>query len=310
MKTLKQFWLKCIIFILPLVPLFIYMEYKLRRIKVNDLSEKKIILDKKNLDSIQVLVLGSSHALNAVDPKFLSLPTFNFAHSGQSVYYDTRLCIKYLEKMQNLKMVILPISYFSLHKIANNDRKIDYYHTYNISHDSLEYDFSVFSYIYKYSPRGSIDRIWFAKENDFSMDSLGFEKRDSIGSYKKITELSGFKRFGEHNKWMWENAYEQSCLEVENLIKVLKNKKINLCFITTPHYTFISQHFKTRILQKNKKFVDEMCQKYSCTYLNYQDDNRFEIQDFADCDHLNYIGAEKFSTVLNKDLMKIFKKEE
>ena len=44
--------------------------------------------------------------------------------------------------------------------------------------------------------------------------------------------------------------------------------------------------------------------KYNnCNYFNYLDDKRFGRQDFLDADHLNRLGAEKFSKALDSILM-------
>lgn len=43
---------------------------------------------------------------------------------------------------------------------------------------------------------------------------------------------------------------------------------------------------------------------YSAAYLNYSTNEVFTIKDFMDDTHLNLIGAEHFTTILNIDLKK------
>lgn len=50
--------------------------------------------------------------------------------------------------------------------------------------------------------------------------------------------------------------------------------------------------------------LKQISEKDGVPYFNYLRDERFTTQDFVDSDHLNKRGAEKFTRILNEDVVK------
>ena len=96
----------------PLLILLGYTEYRLAQVP-NSYNTKRRLLESK-IEQIEIISLGSSHAYRGINPNFWEVLGFNLANSNQSLYYDYRLMSKYVDKMKNLKLVIVPVSYFSL----------------------------------------------------------------------------------------------------------------------------------------------------------------------------------------------------
>ena len=107
-----RFILKLVMFLFPLIAIIGFTEYQLRAIP-NDIKVRREILEKR-LDSWEVIILGSSHGRSSINPNLLSSKTLNLACSSQDIFYDTNILLKYLPQLPKLKLVILPISYFSL----------------------------------------------------------------------------------------------------------------------------------------------------------------------------------------------------
>src|SRR5262249_35964830 len=57
---------------------------------------------------------GSSHEYLGINPQYWDCDGFNFALYSQDLYYDRKLLSDYLDRMNNLELVILPISYLTL----------------------------------------------------------------------------------------------------------------------------------------------------------------------------------------------------
>jgi len=57
------------------------------------------------------------------------------------------------------------------------------------------------------------------------------------------------------------------------------------------------------ILITNNKILDDLCNKYRCKYYDYSNDERFIKTDFIDVNHLNFVGAEKFSRIVNNEIL-------
>lgn len=68
----------------------------------------------KNSNSIEVLILGNSHAFDGINPKYIQYKTFNFAYHSQEFIFDELLVEKYIKQMKNLKCIVFTMSYFTL----------------------------------------------------------------------------------------------------------------------------------------------------------------------------------------------------
>ena len=108
---MKSFVRKLILFLLPLIFLFSIIEINLSGIPTY-LGQKKDFLESQ-LDQIEFLSTGLSYG-NSINPEFFDRKGFKFFNDAQDLYYDVGLIENYMNRMPNLKLVILPVSYFSL----------------------------------------------------------------------------------------------------------------------------------------------------------------------------------------------------
>ena len=113
---MKKFISKTIFFLLPILVLAVIMEISLRAIP-NDYKQKRDYMDSHS-DEIEVLVLGSSHSLYGINPKYFSQKTYNMAYVSQSLDLDYKILEKYHNRFKNLKTIIVDISCFSLYAIS------------------------------------------------------------------------------------------------------------------------------------------------------------------------------------------------
>lgn len=74
--------------------------------------------------------------------------------------------------------------------------------------------------------------------------------------------------------------------------------------VTMPVFSTYSKFCDTAIINRNNDIINNMVSKYNCQYKNYFTDQHFEIADFHDNDHLNYIGAAKFTRMLDTEFVK------
>lgn len=78
----------------------------------NSYNHKQALLS-SNKDA-SALVLGSSHALYGINAAELGKDAINLANTSQSIFIDEQLLKKYMETHRAPKVVIEPVSYFSL----------------------------------------------------------------------------------------------------------------------------------------------------------------------------------------------------
>src|SRR5947199_223555 len=107
---MSRFVTKFLVFGLLLLPFFIWVELNLRQMP-NGFSQKQAYLE-QNTNNVEILTVGSSYA-TAINPSYFSHPGFNLGYVAQDLYYDYHLVHIYLPRMKHLRLVIVPLAYFS-----------------------------------------------------------------------------------------------------------------------------------------------------------------------------------------------------
>ncbi len=303
---MKKFFILSFLFLLPLVLGFVLLEKRLAKIP-NSYNQKKTRIETK-LKDIEFLVVGTSHTLYGVDPEQFSHKGFNLANISQTPYYDARLVEAYIGKLPKLKMVIIPMSYFTfykqLHKGVEDWRVYFYYHYWNIPiPENSIFDFNKYSLFTIYSP---YTVLGFAKQR---FKNSGAPNYTEYGFEKKLTSTpindgTGKDRVELLSKEYNDTNYNNGLADVEYLLKLLKTKNIIPVFITTPCYNTYYDNLNPTILNRNKIVIDSLCRKYGIQYFDHLKDSRFTIEDFADNDHLNFTGAQKFSKILDSEVVR------
>jgi hypothetical protein len=315
MKTgSKTFIIKGLIFILPLFFILAFIEYKLHGIP-NGYNKKRAALESQ-LDSLQVLVLGSSQSLHGINPAYFSLKGFNVANNSQSLYYDTQIALKYIDRMKQLKCVVVSISYFSLwnqlEDLPEDWRDSFYYYFWDIKYPGLEtLNAKNYSLIMLYGTQNALQYTVQSFNVDLASDLSpnGWIKTDTITNNPQISDESGRKRVKFHDKIRHEKRFEENIAMLENFIAECKKHNADVTFIMSPVYETYYRYADREVIQKNNFALNKLCQKYGCRYFDYFTDTRFSIKDFNDNDHLNFMGAKKFSTILNDDFISGYSKD-
>jgi len=115
MKRLLQ---KLFVFLLPFLLIYPILEYRLSQLPSSYAQRKKDF--ESQLTDIEILSTGSSLG-NAINPIYFNQQGFNLNNDAQDLYYDVQLVEKYLDKLPKLKIIIMPISYFSMgYRIGNS----------------------------------------------------------------------------------------------------------------------------------------------------------------------------------------------
>ena len=306
MKETNKILLKTFCFFLPIILILGFLEFQLRTHHFTSSYAAKKYYAEQQLDSVETLVLGSSESFNGIDPTYFYSRTFNLANVSQTLFYDKALTLKYVNQMPKLKHVIINISYFSffyqLHDIKEKWRD-DYYRLFFDTKFSEDKNFTLnnYSYLSVYQLKHSIELAFnnFKDESAQNILRNGYQPRYN---QELINDSTGLARVTIHNNEIFKNRRTQIEKDLESFIEVLKQKKINIIFITTPVYNTYSKFCNPKILEQNSSFINQLCTKYQTQYLNYFSDSSFIKEDFFDNDHLNNSGAKKLSIKINKEL--------
>ncbi len=293
---------------LPLLLLFGTVEVKLASMP-NTYSQKRADLESQ-LNSIQILVLGPSHALHGIDPAAFSHKGYNLANASQSLFYDKELTLRYLDRMPALRLVLIPISYNSLYTQLQDSKenfRCWFYSKYwGIEAPGMTaLDLRRYSGIALYTPQTTWEFICKGFRLDLleGLASNGYLRYDTTDCLKNISFTLGAKRVELYRRMMKEEHYAENVELLTNLVSTLRQRNIQVCFITTPVFKTFARYCETSVFQSNLAALKDICSSHGCGYKNYFNDPRFSIKDFYDNDHLNFIGATRFSAMLDSEVI-------
>jgi len=314
---MNKFLKRVILFCSPLLILLLFFEIFLRNINTLYLEKKNGLLSQG--DSIQLLILGNSHGAMDINPDKFDMYAYNMAQVNQSLYFDKRITLKYLDKLPNLKLVLINLDFHSLYFSSEGYMDTWTYYAYGINYKNEIPLLSKVSYVYGYTPKMSFEflkRVYTTRNTPIGRHLVDINK----GQYNNTNIEKGWLPFVEtdtanmnanayseraksFNETVEKNAGEKSQViaDLEDFIILLKSKNITPVFITTPCYPGFKKLLDKNIMPQNKIDIDSLCEKYNIKYFNFYDEP-FNEEEYHDCDHLNKTGANRFSKMINDKL--------
>ncbi|NDW09139.1 hypothetical protein [Dysgonomonas sp. 520] len=295
----KKFIKYLFIFLLPIMILVVGMEVALRSIP-NDYKDKSEYLD-RHAQNIEVLLLGASHIMYGINPEFFSDNCYNAAYVSQSLDFDYDILMKYDEQWNNLKYIILPMSYCTMtERLETIDewwRIKNYLIYYRVGKAKSISDYTEVSgnkldvnlkRLYKYffnneSPVTCEENGWIKKpfklNNNLEKDGKRIAKKHTIDDPECVRENTEILR---------------------NIIQYAKRKDIKVILVTTPTHKGYYENLNKSQWEMTKNIANLMVKDYDNTYFyDYLSDTSFTEYDLADCNHLNEYGAKKLSLRLD-----------
>ena len=296
---MKSYLIKISIFILPVIVIAVFLEVYIRN-QPNDYSYKNTYLTTHAKD-IHTLILGSSHSFYGIDPQYFTKNTFNAAHVAQSLKWDYFIFDKFQAKMINLQYVIMPISYFSMfYELEGGDadwRIKDYKIYYDAEGPSFKYNFEVLNR--KFVPLFlKFYKSFTGEDKGINCSTKGFGNRTELIDMNIVT--SGKTAAKIHTVENFD-AFDGNVEILEKFISDCKEKNIKVLLVVPPAWETYKEHLNAEQMKKTVDACFDLSGKYeNVTFLSLFDDIRFNIDDFANADHLNDSGAEKISLILDK----------
>jgi hypothetical protein len=281
------------------------------------IKQELIATQKKN---IQILSLGSSNAYFAINPSYFSCAGFNYAYNAQSPYYDLQLVKKYIDELPNLKLVILPAIFYTIGT--------------NLANENSGNAWRIFFYKHYFHIRNEHTNLNIAdvlkqevKPKNFSLIALhgdmteahiknGFQglldaKPETNGWFNSegsppvdLSKLIGPQGADSHsNAFNSENALANLAYWQE-LITILKKRGVDVVIIRSPEHSSYSLNLDQSKVIFFSEQITQMANLNKIQYKDYSNDPRFDAEDFIFyVDHMSKKGAEKFSKVLNNEII-------
>ncbi len=301
---MKQFLKYVVIFGAPILVCAIALEVIVRHIP-NDYSYKKQYMD-EHADSLEVLIMGSSHGLYCVNPAYFDGFTFNTSQEYQSLKYDKFIFDKYKDRFKSLKTIIIPISYFSLFyelEEAEGNYRIKNYCMY---YDCPYHRFSVKNNIEILNGRNMlhlkmVKRYLFENGNELFCEPNGYGKMYYNTPFYDVDKTGALA------------AERQSVYNLSNLgpnrerlhyiIEECAKRNINVYLFTPPSWPAYVRNLDKHRLAILKDEMDKIVKKFpNARYRSFLEDSSFVKSDYRDSYHVNTIGAIKLSKMINEDL--------
>ncbi|MDR1738739.1 MAG: hypothetical protein LBR66_08005 [Candidatus Symbiothrix sp.] len=244
---------------------------------------------KANINDIQILILGHSHAEDGISAGMFRYHCFNMAMGGQGLAIDEFIVETYIDDLPSLKFLIYPLSYHSLiaPEAYGGDDRITYFKIY---------------YGYKQE---------LFCEKDYELLARGMEKLkrhwNLIPERKKNdTTNNNYQNYAKEIT-DWYNSMEIDSLNrdrLEHIVRLCADRDIKVVLVTMPTMTDYQKLLDSTRLKMMYSAANYLTDKYNnVSYFDFSND--VMCQDtvyFHDESHLNRIGADFFSQKLAQAL--------
>lgn len=303
---LKKFIVKTFLtVILPVMALLVIYEYCYRKMP-NPYQLKDSYL-KKHSSEIEALILGSSHTYFGIDPSALMLPAFNAANVSQDLKYDLFIFEKYKASLNNLKYVVLPISYFSLWSEMEKGQEDWRVRKYQIYMDDHRWPLYKLRYNFEFTQLGNKELLTYHLYGKTGCDctSLGMGTSYALKFRKNDWESTGkiaaqrHTSLGKIDSLANAEKLKNNVHYLDLLIEECNRLNISVIVVTMPAYCSYYEELNRDQLSQMYSIIENLNTSNKFQYLNLLKDTRFDENDFYDADHLNEYGAHKVSLILN-----------
>lgn len=224
------------LFLLPIVLVAIGLEIVAESIP-NSYTYKREYMERHG-DEIQTLILGSSYAYDGLAPAVLP-EAFNLANSSQTLEDDYRLLERYIDSMDSLRTVIIPVGYgiwadrSEAHRRCYYTIYIDLYPRWPLN----KYSFEVFNLelltkkIIKYAISRDVTRC------DSLGQRIGHSATDAEPWNKSVEDLVANDRMEGigNEKWKMGNlGIEDNVRYLRAIVKLCSTHHVQPVIVTMP----------------------------------------------------------------------------
>ena len=305
LKTLFLFSIPCVLFLL-------FVEIYLRLLPTSYTGKVKGLVSVA--DSIQLIILGNSHATFGVDPNQMDLYAYNLAQVNQSLYFDKRLTLKYLDKLPKLKVVIITVDFHSLYFSSQGPRDAWSYYGNGIEYKDGLSLLNKYSRIMGYTPKVTVNLILKSLKKKYkTIKAVDVENGVNLshpmtkgwleytGTHHSAMNESNYRERAQDFNELAKNSEEKMDVlkDLESFIQLLKFKNITPVLVTLPCYSPYANMLDKTIVAQNEDYLQTLSHKYAISYWNFLN-LPLEEDKFWNCDHLNSEGAKIFSKILNQ----------
>jgi hypothetical protein len=306
-SLLKQ----ALLFFLPVIFVFCLIEILTLQIPFN-YKNTAAYLNNQGGD-IELASFGSSQMRNAVNPKFIDIPSINFGSTSQHHRIDFEVLKQTKERLPKLKTVIFEVSY-SHFEFPHNSKEFWKNSVYLKYFDVNAFDRMTYfkdKLIFTSRPDFYIKELinkYITKKNISIYNKYGYQINDTMGAFSQVKFNLNMIRERKVDIKLKENSilFKHNTHYFENMIKYAKQENLTVIIATLPMYETYLKARNTSILHRRDSVIDYLQKKYNnvLVYRKEEDTSSFKVYDYNNENHLNSFGGEKYSKALNVYLKK------
>ena len=299
---MKKFSKKVLLFLLPVLVVWIIVELFYRTVETNYTYKNEIV--REYYDEGEVLIMGSSHSFYGINPEYFQYNTYNFANISQSLYFDELLLEKHLDNFDELKVVVLTIGYFTLSQeddgLEDRWRKYFYDQQMELDVPSVSaWDMKKYSLALTRRFDKSVDlmREYFSEGTVVTSYPNGYGIQDSthIVKDKELVARNIAKKHEDGS-----SNFNANRLRLNRIIERCAERKVKVLLVEMPVHKTYYNSLDTRKRRKISTLLRVLASpNENTTHVKLSQDNRFTEEDLRDADHLTNEGARKCSSILN-----------
>lgn len=319
---MRRFLIKTTCIALPFLFLAIWAECTLRSMP-NDYQFTFDYLS-KHCHEIEILNLGSSHGDNSINPDYFSRPAFNAGISGQPLEYDYAFIDTFIDSLDLLKVLILPISYFSLNRrelhyslernakndgernlIQNENIRAMYYKLYcPFMHNPIHRRFLFIRTLPFGNVRkvflNSVRKVLFKTSDAYSVDISANGCTMLYGTFNPQEQARLTQDIITEDKYLSSATATCNNQRVVSILQRCQKRNIQVILLSTP----VTDIYREGCNPIQWAYVQEKCEQWAheygnTIYVNMFASTRFTYDDFGNCNHLNIDGAKKCTLILD-----------
>jgi hypothetical protein len=303
---MNKFLLKLLLFVVPMVLLLGAIEWYIRNSNNSFIAKAKHF--NKNKQNIEVLVLGTSHNQNGVNPKFFREKTSNLAYASQNIQIDSAVFFTNVKQMNNLKKVVFEMDYHRM-DLDTDDK------TYRLAWYYLYYGIEIYpvKWINKWSLYSSNTSFFnnvilddfTNSDNTKVINEFGFVEKNFNNEFvqfnynAQVINAKSKQRLKNKHKEFSDEAFEKNKKRIESIIRFCQKNNIELYFFSSPLYPTYIENKIPKKEARFKNYIKELISNYKIKYYNFEESKQFKVTDFSNEDHLNDVGAEKYSKLMD-----------
>lgn len=273
--------------------IYLYSDFKTSVIEGFDYRIRELLY--KN--DINTIITGLSYAEVGIKAEKLNKNAINFALSSQDIFYDYHILnyiLNYENVKNSIKYVILGLSYYSFDYDMSKSiakyrvhRYINYIEKLHNNNDKIGVDITKALY----EKRVGMKEYFYMNE----------AKENTIMKYEDIEQEYVANKNSSMDYELTRKENMDIFVKCLSLLETNNIKPIVVIVPTSKHYF---KYFKDGY-QKDKfyKVMNDFKRNYDFQIIDYCNSSLFSDDDFWDYGHLNGKGAEKFTQILNKEII-------